>query len=96
MKIVRMERGTGKTTELIKLSSKTGTPIVCATRQQAQIILDKAERMGVLIVNPIPANELKGYTDIHKVYVDDMEYVLSTLLGADVEVSTVSCDIEVK
>ena len=95
MKIIRMDRGKGKTTELIKLSAKTGIPIVCATVQQVDTILAKAERMGLAIVQPIPVNKLKDY-EVSKVYVDDMEYVLSTLLKSKVEIATVSCDIEIK
>ena len=90
-----MDRGKGKTTELIKLSAKTGIPIVCATVQQVDTILAKAERMGLVIVQPIPASKIKGY-DVSKVYVDDMEYVLSTLLKSKVEIATVSCAIEIK
>ena len=95
MKIVRMERGKGKTTDLIRLSAKTGVPIVCATVAQSDIILAKAEKMGLVIAHPIPANKIKEY-EVSKVYVDDMEYVLSTLLQSTVEVATVSCDIEIK
>ena len=90
-----MDRGKGKTTELIRLSAKTGIPIVCATLQQVEVILAKAERMGLVIVQPIPASRIKEY-DVSKVYVDDMEYVLSTLLNSEVEIAAVSCDIEIK
>ena len=90
-----MGRGKGKTTDLIRLSAKTGIPIVCATVQQVDTILAKAERMGLVIVKPIPVNKIKDY-EVSKVYVDDMEYVLSTLLHSKVETATVSCDIEIK
>ena len=90
-----MDRGKGKTTELIKLSAKTGIPIVCATLAQVEVILSKAEQMGLVIVQPIPVCRLKDYA-VSKVYVDDMEYVLSTLLQSKVEIATVSCDIEIK
>ena len=90
-----MDRGKGKTTELIRLSAKTGIPIVCATVQQVDVILVKAEKMGLVIVKPIPVNKIKDY-EVSKVYVDDMEYVLSTLLQSTVEIATVSCDIEIK
>ena len=90
-----MDRGKGKTTELIKLSAKTGIPIVCATLQQVEVILAKAERMGLCIVQPIPVTRIKDY-DVSKVYVADMEYVLGTLLQSKVEIATVSCDIEIK
>ena len=80
---------------MIRLSAKTGIPIVCANTPQVEVILSKAERMGLAIVRPIPASKIKDY-DVSKVYVDDMEYVLSTLLQSTVEVATVSCNIEIK
>ena len=95
MQILRMDRGKGKTTELIKLSAQTGIPIVCATLQQVEVILAKANRMGLCIVQPIPVNKIKDY-EVSKVYVDDMEYVLSTLLKSEVEIAAVSCNIEIK
>ena len=95
MQILRMDRGKGKTTELIKLSAQTGIPIVCATVQQVDTILAKAECMGLVIVKPIPVNKIKDY-EVSEVYVDDMEYVLSTLLNSEVELATVSCNIEIK
>lgn len=46
MKILRMDRGAGKTFYLIKLSAILDSPIICTTEQSKKYILDKAREMG--------------------------------------------------
>ena len=94
MKILRMDRGSGKTFHLIKLSAILDSPIICATEQSKKYILDKAKEMALEIPEPIVVNRnnfeivMKGRnTDL---LIDDLELVLKGLFGSDVVVATTS------
>ena len=56
MKILRMDRGSGKTFHLIKLSAILDSPIICATEQSKKYILNKAREMWLEIPEPIVVN----------------------------------------
>ena len=94
MKILRMDRGNGKTFHLIKLSAILDSPIICATEQSKKYILDKAKEMALEIPEPIVVNRnnfeivmRRRNTDL---LIDDLELVLKGLFGSDVVVATTS------
>ena len=94
MKILKMDRGAGKTFHLIRLSAILDSPILCATEQSKKYILDKAREMWLEIPEPIVVNKdnfeivMRGRnTDL---LIDDLELVLKGLFGNDVIVATTS------
>ena len=84
MKIIYKPRGTGKTTELVKMSAKTGFPIVCMDTRHITFV---AQELGLEIPVPIAIRDYKPSCE--KILVDDAEYVLQYLLGK-VECMTIS------
>lgn len=84
MKIIYKSRGTGKTTELVKLSAQTWTPIICMDTRH---IYSVAQELGLEIPTPITIRDYKPSCE--KILVDDAEYVLQHLLGK-VECMTIS------
>lgn len=85
MKIIYKSRGTGKTTELVKLSASTQTPIICIN---PRYISDVAKELGLIIPQPISIKDYKPFSN-EKILVDDAEYVLSHLIGK-IECMTIS------
>lgn len=92
MKKIIMERGHGKTTQLIFLSSKTNTPII--TPFYKEHIKELAKELDVEIPEPLTLRELdnrclKG-TDV---LVDNAEYVLDNILLREFGVRPVAISI---
>lgn len=74
MKIIRAGRGKGKTTELVKRSSKEHKYIICKDFQRVEVIERTAERLGVNIPFPITVNELPLKSKfIGSILIDDIE-----------------------
>lgn len=57
MEIIHEEAGVGKTHKAIMLSDKTGAPIVCFDRREAERVADMAQRFGVHIPFPLSLDE---------------------------------------
>ena len=94
MKIINLDRGQGKTTELVKISNKEWKYIVCKNQQRLDIIMDVAEKLGLDIPFPITIKELPLKSRfIESVLIDDIEDVLSTLIGKQVDVITTSGEL---
>ena len=97
MKILRMDRGNGKTFHLIKLSAILDSPIICATEQSKKYILDKAREMWLEIPEPIVVNRnnfeivMRGRKE--NLLIDDLDEVLKSLFGNNVIVATTSASI---
>ena len=94
MKILRMDRGMGKTFHIIRLSAILDSPIICASEQSKKYILYKAREMRLEIPEPIVINKenfgivMRGrHTNL---LIDDLELVLKGLFGNDVIVATTS------
>lgn len=88
MEIIFGERGAGKTTELIKQSSKDWIYILVANRSRAEYLFKQARDMGIDI--PFPATP---HTDLHlvdKILIDEIEDVLHVLLDTSVIAVTTS------
>lgn len=86
-------RGCGKTKQLIEMSNKNHTYIVCADQNRLKYIASMARKMGLDIPFPITANELPLRSRyIEEVLVDDVEDVLSVLIGKRVKVASTSME----
>lgn len=95
MKIIRADRGQGKTTELIKKSNEEWKYIICASKRRANNIVKIADEMGLDIPYPITISELplsKGQK-MDGVLIDDIEDILQYLIGKRVDYVTTSCEI---
>ena len=94
MKIIQGNRQSGKTTELIKMSSRENKHIVCNYADEKIRIGRMAKRMGMEIPKVILPHELplKGMR-VESVLVDNVECVLEQLLGAKVDYVTTSCEV---
>ena len=85
MKVIYKPRGTGKTTELVKLSATMQIPIICISPEH---ICEVAKELGMTIPQPISVRDYKPFSN-EKILVDDAEYVLSHLIGK-IECMTIS------
>lgn len=85
-----MNRGTGKTTKLIKMSSENNIPIGYVRTTQKQFILDKAKSMGVNIPEPVYLGDLFDGKKVDKIYLDDFDLTLNAFFGCNVEAVTIS------
>ena len=86
MKIINLGRGQGKTVRLLYASEWDDIPILCATDTQKRYLLNQAERLGLVIPEPIVVNEIatgriRGSKAIDKdLLVDEAPLVLQSLL----------------
>lgn len=85
MKIIMLERGKGKTTELVKMSAETQTYILTATKQNVRHICQIADDLGLNIPYPITVNEyLDGKLKesfIKSILIDDVDCVLRSIFN---------------
>ena len=58
MKIIRADKGKGKTTELVKISNREWKYIVCRDTQRVDVIVETANKLGLDIPFPITIKEL--------------------------------------
>ena len=83
MEKIIMNRGYGKTTQLIKKSAKSGGYIVCHSLREANRIQVEAEKMGLYVPLPITYTEFieKRYseTNISGFLIDNLEMFLQYL-----------------
>ena len=95
MKILKMNRGEGKTTDLIKVSSYADIPIICRSRKMAEIIEERAKIMGLAIPKPMTLDMYKerGRKNNEKVLIDDIDLVLRMYLNSEIVCATTSCEI---
>lgn len=89
-------RGTGRSTELVKRSAATGVPILTATHNQRQYLLDLAKKMGLVIPKPLLPNDINDPTkfkgrrelELKGILVDDLNEVVSVLCHCPVNAVT--------
>lgn len=95
MKIIRANKGQGKTTELIRRSNKEWKYIICADMKRVEIITKMARDLGLDIPFPIMVRELpfSPKNRIQSVLIDDFEDVLQMLVGKNIDCVTTSCEI---
>ena len=94
MKIIRADRGKGKTIALIKQAARDKSYILCHSRSAAKYIYDTALSMGLNIPYPITVDDipLRGYRG--DILIDEIDYILPQLLGAQVNTITTSASID--
>lgn len=80
--IIIGERGSGKTTELIKRSAETGSVIVTADRTMAHCIHGEAIRMGYNIVPPMTMTEYLKLGQFNRIpiLIDEFDLVLRSII----------------
>ena len=96
MRIIRANRGGGKTTELVKESNREWKYIVCKDQQRLDIIMETANHLGLDIPFPITVRELpisRG-SFIKSVLIDDLEDILPMFIGRHIDIATTSCEIK--
>ena len=71
----------GKTRELIKRSSETGTVIVCYNSRRAEFVRCYAETMGMDIQKPISISDLQKGPHHGKILIDEVQDVFRAMLG---------------
>lgn len=96
VKIIRADRGQGKTTKLVKMSNKEWKHIVCKDTQRVDVIVDVANKLGLDIPYPITIRELpiSQGSYVKSVLIDDIEDILQYIIGCWVDYATTSCEIE--
>lgn len=102
MNIICKPRGCGKTYDLIMESARTGNPIVTETSAESRFINEEAKLMGVNIKQAISIREYEIFkcngslfnspSWTGKVLIDNVEFVLNRLLGAEVVTATCTPD----
>ena len=93
-------RQMGKSTELIKLSAKTGHYILTANRMRCDILFHQAEKMGYNIPFPVTVEEYfrqNGFRGsfITDILIDDADAVLCQIFSrVNIEAITMTYDGE--
>ncbi len=94
--IIGGSRACGKTTELIKLSSEKGIPILCSNRTQKKLLLGTAFAMDICIPDPISVTEDMAklrHQRYEEVLVDEMEMVFQQLTGLRIHTASTSLEL---
>jgi len=96
VRIIRADRGQGKTTKLVKMSNKEWKYIVCKDTQRVDVIIGVANKLGLDIPYPVTIRELpiSQHSYIQSVLIDDIEDVLQYIIGRSIDYATTSCEIE--
>lgn len=91
MEIFDVPRGAGKTTHLIIESTKNGYPIVVGLGTQKNYLIERASQITDKQVEVYTVKEILAMDNKpKKVLIDDLPYVLNTLLDCDVEEATMT------
>ena len=95
MNIIAAGRGTGKTTLLIRKSAELMMPILCYDHTKASSIKYKAERLGLIIPEPIIYNgrgTVNG-KNLEGVLIDDLDTFLQRVIGTPIEYATTTSNL---
>lgn len=84
----------GKTTALIKKASTEHLYIVCASKERVRYVSDMARELGLDIPFPISLSELPLNGCMKEILVDDVEDVLSVLIGRRVVGASTSMELK--
>lgn len=98
MQILLMNKGKGKTSIILnRMHNDPHSVMICHTQEEARRVWEESYSWGINVLEYqfIPAfkarNELQGRT-VSNLYVDNIELVLSVLLGNPVDVVTADND----
>ena len=88
MRAIFGARQCGKTTKLIEMSSVSGAYILCLNIERRKYIVELADKLGAKIPYPLTVDDIrtKNYygKGIGKIYIDEVDDVVSTILGVGV------------
>lgn len=90
MEIIYGGRQTGKTTELVKLSSKNNIPIIVPTINERQHIINIAKDLELKIPQPLVYYKNIDISRHNSVYVDNIETLLSAILEVHISGITIN------
>lgn len=83
MKIIVGDRGTGRTTELIKESARTGARIVCLSNSVINEIVNRAIQLKYNIKTPIIYSKCSLYHNDNFLF-DDINFLISNYFNVDI------------
>lgn len=83
MKLIVGDCGSGKTKEILKLSSKTRIPVLCESESRKTRLLEKARGYDLNI--PMPLVFSDDLSNISEVYVDDPARLLEAMLNVSLK-----------
>lgn len=81
MNIIYQGRGTGKTTQIIKMSAKRQIPILCHNKMKQKYIVEKASELNLNIPEPIVFSfeSYEAIKDKQHVLIDDIDLFLNNI-----------------
>jgi len=85
MNLLIKDRGAGKTTGLIYASEATGYPIVVSTHCRIDEIRNQADKLGVLLPEPLTFDEVKQRGRMRlsdNILIDEVQGILSEALDS--------------
>lgn len=91
MDYILKSRGRGKTYALIQRSARTGETIICANRNMARYVNEKAKDIGLEIPEAKPVEYLTDSSYDHsgeKILIDELSCVLRQILKVNVSAIT--------
>lgn len=94
MKVVASPRGTGKTTEAILESAKTGKYIVTVNKKQTKMVADMAKKLKLNIPFPITLDEILRGTGplVKEVIVDEAGLILEQIINKKITMLTATSE----
>ena len=94
MKILNLGRGDGKTTQLVKYAAKNHVMILVGNKTSKYYVEDVAKdlKLNVDVITVYDFNKIKNKNK-HNIVIDDVEFVLSQLLNANINCVSTSCEV---
>ena len=94
MKILSLGRGDGKTTQLVKYAAKNHLMILVGNKTSKYHVENVAKdlKLNVDVITVYDFNKIK-HNNKYNIVVDDVEFVLSQLLNANINYVSTSCEV---
>ena len=90
MKILDMPRKTGKSTQCVYESATTGNMIVAHSKEHKEYLMNLAKKYNLDIPEPVAIDDIDHVKITNNVIVDDVDLLLSRILGCVVLLATQS------
>lgn len=101
MRMIIKDRGTGKTTQLLYTSETTGFRIITLSENQAKLLKNKADELGLSIPEPMSMDRYMKYKTMLRdkgILIDEVKAVLDVVLddyfGVHVYAGTMSNNLK--